>query len=610
MNNQGTHGLSRREWIRASAAVPLLAREPQRQGDAGGLDGSRLPFSRFGSYWAVSKRWPWGATDAIPGGAWYIRLLADDPTPNELFRVEMQVRGSKISFEPRLTPSKLTLSAGSEATAGFVIAETDVLRVRGQGCSLRLYGIKGSYGYAIERNARTWEVMADVATPRVQVLSLRGELKVAAPWLDENQKASCLSITIDLVPDSSGVFECALQYYDAVPRRTGRQISFDDAERNVQAEFQGWTGALQAVSPEYTDARNVAAYVLWSSVVAPRGLYRAPVLWCSKSWMNRIWSWDHCFVAVGLAPAFHDLAWQQFCLFRDMQDPDSGMCADWFSNVRKSWLCTKPPVHGWALSHLLQAMPGAVTRERLREIYEPLRKWTNFWLTERNLEGDGLPCILNPNESFDNTTANTLGGPVKAPEIAAYLILQLETLANVAGRLGYDKDAREWQSRSRTLLDALLRVLWDAGAGKFRALRVGDHQSADGDCIYSYVPLVLGRLLPAAVTEAMVRALSEPGRFLTPYGLSTESLRSPRYNGNSYVKGPVWAPPNVFITEGLDALGSRELAARIRRSFLNVCAKEGMSEHFDARTGAAQGDPGYNWTAAMFLHFAKQESAV
>jgi hypothetical protein len=32
-----------------------------------------------------------------------------------------------------------------------------------------------------------------------------------------------------------------------------------------------------------------------------------------------------------------------------------------------------------------------------------------------------------------------------------------------------------------------------------------------------------------------------------------------------------------------------------------------MSEHFDARTGMAQGDPGYNWTAAMFLHFARQE---
>ena len=32
-----------------------------------------------------------------------------------------------------------------------------------------------------------------------------------------------------------------------------------------------------------------------------------------------------------------------------------------------------------------------------------------------------------------------------------------------------------------------------------------------------------------------------------------------------------------------------------------------MNEHFDAQTGAAQGDPGYNWTAALFLHFTRLE---
>jgi glycogen debranching enzyme len=504
-----------------------------------------------------------------------------------------------------LTPAELTWTGGSNASVRFVVAAPNVLRVRGQGCSLRLYGIKGAYGYAVQRSPDSWEMLASVDMPRVEVRALRGALAVDAPWTDRLYAAFCSSVTMRLVPDSAGEFECLLHYYDAVPRPGVDSGDFESAVVGAEQEFAHWLSQLPELPSGLERARRLAAYVLWSSTVGPRGLYRQPVVWCSKSWMNRIWSWDHCFVAIGLAPSMHELAWQQWALFRDMQDPASGMLADWFSNVRRSWLCTKPPVHGWALRHLLQSMP--VTNQQLRQFYEPLQKWTDFWRKDRNLAGDGLPCILNPNESFDNTTANTLFGPVQAPEIAAYLALQMEVLATVAQRLGYSRDTRLWRECARQTIDALVRVLWDGNARKFVARRVADGKTGEGDCIFSYVPLLLGRRLPAEVTKTITEALAEPGRFLTPYGLATEALNSPRYNGQSYVKGPVWGPPNVFITEGLDQLGANALASRIRRGFIDNCARQGMSEHFDAQTGAAQGDPGYNWTASLFLHFAHLE---
>jgi glycogen debranching enzyme len=410
---------------------------------------------------------------------------------------------------------------------------------------------------------------------------------------------------MDLMPDANGAFEGSLEYYDAVPGREVLSGTFDEARAKVQKEFDRWAGMLPTLQPPYERARKTAAWVLWSSTVAPRGLYRTPIVWCSKSWMNRIWSWDHCFVAVGLAPAFPELAWQQLMIFQQMQDPSSGMLADSMNNIQRSWICTKPPVHGWALQHLMRSMP--VSREQLREVYEPLRNWTNFWLKHRNLDGDGLPCILNPNESFDNTTSNTLFGPVKPPEIAAYLAIQLEVLGKVAQQLGHEQDARAWQSRSKTMVDTLVRVLWNEQAGKFQARRVPDGKTAEGDCIYSDVPIVLGRRLPEAIVQGITKALKEPGRFLTPYGLASEALNSPRYEPRSYVKGPVWAPPCTFIAEGLDNVGEKALASQIRRSFMNVCLQHGMDEHFDAKTGTPAGDPGYNWTAAMFLHFAREE---
>ncbi len=427
----------------AAAASGAFARETSGSNDLV-LDGDRLPFSRFGSYWAVSKRWELGATQEIPAGEWYIRLLADDVNPNELFRMEMLKGGTKVAVTPRLTAAELMLSGGTGAAVQFVVAAPDVLRVRGRGCSLRLNAIKGSYGYAVQRSAASWEVMTSVNMPRVEVRTLQGSLAVEAPWSDELHAASCASVTVNFSPDESGAFEGMLHYYDAVPRAHVDSGRFESLVATVQQEFGHWVDQLPQLRTELQDARLVAAYVLWSSTVNPRGLYREPVVWCSKSWMNRIWSWDHCYVAVGLAPSTHELAWQQLMLFRDMQDPASGMLADSFTNVRRSWLCTKPPVHGWALSHMRASMP--ISNAQLAELYEPLRKWTNFWLRERNLGGDGLPCILNPNESFDNTTANTLFGPVKAPEIAAYLVLQMEALAATAEKLGHESDEQEWSS--------------------------------------------------------------------------------------------------------------------------------------------------------------------
>ncbi len=609
MNSQSV-GLTRRSILRAGALAPVLpaaapAASPDAPSSRSGFDANRVPFSRSASYWAVSKRWDFGATQEIPAGAWYIRLLADDVSPNELFRLEIRSQQGALPFEGILTPAKLTL-ASHESAVDFSIPESDVLRLRGRDCSLRMFGIKGSYGYAIAHPDGSWEVMAGVSMPRVRIHTTSGSLKVDAPWTDQLHAAFCASITVDLVPDESGEFDCTLAYYDATPRPF-RQQPFDDCVRKAQEDFTGWLQDLPALSDDYRGSRELAAYVLWSATVAPRGLYKTSVVWCSKSWMNRIWSWDHCFVAIGLAPSHPELAWQQFMLVRDMQDKASGMFCDSFTNVRRSWLCTKPPIHGWALSHLMRSM--SLTRPQLSESYELLTGWTKFWLSQRNFDDDGLPCILNANESFDNTTSNTLFAPVKAPEIAAYLVLQMEVLGKVAGKLGLQDDAKSWQQKSAALLRTMIRLLWDPYLGKFVARRVGDGKSGEGDCVYSYVPLILGRRLPENIIRPLVASVSDGSRFFTPFGMCTESLKSPRYNGKTYVKGPVWAPPTVFIAEGLEQVGDRAAASRLRKGFLDNCVRQGMSEHFDARSGAAQGDPAYNWTAAMFLHFARLEQA-
>ena len=50
-----------------------------------------------------------------------------------------------------------------------------------------------------------------------------------------------------------------------------------------------------------TPAAELAAYVLWSTTVDPGGLLRRLTVLMSKHWMDKVWSWDHCFNALALA---------------------------------------------------------------------------------------------------------------------------------------------------------------------------------------------------------------------------------------------------------------------------------------------------------------------
>lgn len=92
----------------------------------------------------------------------------------------------------------------------------------------------------------------------------------------------------------------------------------------------------------------------------------------SQNWMNRIWSWDHCFNALALAPGHPDLAWDSFLSLFDHQDA-SGKLPDYASEGEVVWAYVKPPVQGWTLRRLcdksgfaecFDALTGAGQRDR------------------------------------------------------------------------------------------------------------------------------------------------------------------------------------------------------------------------------------------------------
>ena len=60
----------------------------------------------------------------------------------------------------------------------------------------------------------------------------------------------------------------------------------------------------------------------------------------------------------------------------------------------------------------------------------------------------------------------------------------------------------------------------------------------------------------------------------------------------------------MLIADGLDSMGQQQVADDLRKDFCAMAEKSGMSENYDAITGAPLRDPSYTWTSSVYLLFA------
>jgi glycogen debranching enzyme len=260
----------------------------------------------------------------------------------------------------------------------------------------------------------------------------------------------------------------------------------------------------------------------------------------------------------------------------------------------------KPPIHGWAFALLRERLGRALTREQLEQVFDRLSRWTEFWLDARRVPGHLLPHYQHGNDSgWDNSTMFDLDRVVEAPDLAAFLLVQLDVVAGLAGELGHPVD--RW-SHARDEIERGLLSLWQRDGFVARHPVSGRHSS--GSSLLTLMPLVAGDRLPGDLVATMADMLE---RHLTPWGLATERPDSEHYEDDGYWRGPIWAPSTVLIEDGLRRAGYRDLADEVRSRFLRLCERSGFAENFDARTGAGLRDRAYTWTASAYILLRARE---
>lgn len=594
----------RKLWI-----VPVLfalsgaafAADPTTPGGATGDEGftfdlNTIPFSRYGSYLAISR---FAAEDKRPAGL-FLRTVRDKPAHAEIFILEPIVGGKPVKYVERVTPSALSLQTDSGAVE-IIFDGPSVLRVRGQGVGLRLrMWTVPPVNSAYPGPGGRWVINNSPNNMKFMLTSLKGTTKVDAPW--DGVKSE--RIVLDLVPDQSGAMEAALEEYQSAWTPRDYPGTFEAARAGVEAEHRDFAAPLTRVDEPYKAGARLAAYLLWSSVVEPQGYLKRQSMFMSKNYMVGVWSWDHCFNAMALAEAHPKLAWDQLMMFFDVQNKQGGL-PDRMNERMMAWGHNKPPVHGWALKYMMRASPFFRQRRQLAEIYAPLSRWTDWWFQFRDDDGDGLPQYNHGNDcGWDNATPFFAGVPLEAPDLDAYLIVQMDVLADIAKRIGKPAEAARWKKRADELLARMLKAFWRDD--HFIAFRSGDDSMtpAPGDSLLLYLPIVLGERLPKQIRDRMVADLKQEGRFLTKHGLATESIQSRHYKSDGYWRGPIWAPSTSVLVDGIAAAGDKVFAADLARRFSDALRTSQMPENFDAVTGKDRRDRGYTWTASAYLMLA------
>ncbi|MEU0897857.1 amylo-alpha-1,6-glucosidase [Streptomyces massasporeus] len=405
---------------------------------------------------------------------------------------------------------------------------------------------------------------------------------------------------LTMTEEANGPWEIAIEELDTARPPYASPATFDAITESEQRSFAEFVDRVAPWRSSATPAAELAAYVVWSATVRPTGLVTRPAVLMSKHWMDKVWSWDHCFNALALAPGCPDLALDQFALPFDHQD-DSGALPDSVTHSEVLYNFVKPPIHGWTSGRLRRRLPTPPGPAELAETYGRLERWTGFWLTARRAPGADLPHYQHGNDSgWDNATTFDPARVVESADLAAFLVLQLHELADLATALDKPDQARRWTQAAEETQAALLDRLWVTDRFVARAVDTGDTWSSSS--LLDLMPVVLGEHLPADVSCTLADHIKA---HLTPYGLATELPTSSHYLADGYWRGPIWAPATVLIEDGLRRAGHERLADDISARFRALCETHGFAENFDALTGTGLRDRAYTWTASSYLLLAE-----
>lgn len=532
------------------------------------MDSKKIPFSLHKSYYVAMS----DETDRL-----YIKTLRSG------------VKEQKIMYiSTKLSKSMTRLTEGAIELEG----DSDDIKLTFVNSKEMCYCYRGSIQMDLIQASQIIKIKNDhykaYFGPQNVVVHFYGKpSKVEMDWDGDNATHIQLTYKSDHYEEGRIIFE-----EEGISPNTDEIKDFATAEKDNRESFELFMAQTPDIKNGYYRTYRLAKYILWSSLVEKKGLFKRDAVLVSKNWMSRIWSWDNAFHALGLLSSDIDMAWDQIMLPFELQSIE-GSLPDSFTDNYSSWYSTKPPIYGWIMEYLLKR--EVLSNEKLNEIFHPLCALTDWWLDYRDSDMNGIPEYYNGNDSgWDNSTAFYYGVPIESPDLIAYLILQCDVISKVGKIIG--KDTSKYQSRQSELLRVILNDFWFEDHFRIKCLRDNKYHSSES--LLMFLPLILKKRLPQNIRLTLISRLKG---FCGNYGLASEHPESVLYKEDSYWRGPIWSPPMLML---LDVLKEEDnlFYEELKKGYLKAIDNIGyFPENLGFLSGEPYRDPTINWTAATFI---------
>lgn len=518
----------------------------------------------------------------------------------KLFPIKLVRDGVEINYKARATPICVTLDYDG-GSARLAIQDGDILRMEATGVDVILSPDLSSHEIAKNRNDGSWEVIMN-PLPKMLFCPIVGNMSVMTGFDVINSIPEETKFTF--LADSEGKVELAIHLYLSNSWRMKQYPTFENCIAQIEEDFSRYLETVPQLPHEFNDARILEAFVVWSHIIPVDGI---DIIFMNKGIHRFTSSWQQCYHAMGQYknPKF---AWELLLSVFKYQD-DYGMLPDCLYDSYQSFGGCKPPLHGVALEFLkCHSDFEFLSRKDYLSLYKGLSDLVFWWLSFRDTDNDGFAQYDTADESgWDDSSFFSKGGPVETPDLATYLILSMDNLSEIAGKLGRTYEQREWKRRSDTMLKEMIPFFWNGN--QFSGRRNETHEWIDCGTITAFIPLLLGKRLPKQIIDKMTADLSEENVWLTPYGLAGERLNSNHYHETGWSAGPILAPVQLLIVLGLEFCGEEKLAKEIALRYCRALIKADYPMVLNARNGKDVSEARWStrypnrmaWTAMVFL---------
>lgn len=212
----------------------------------------------------------------------------------------------------------------------------------------------------------------------------------------------------------------------------------------------------------------------------------------------------------------------------------------------------------------------------LKEAYESGKKFYNYFVKNRDADGNGL-CEWGAEGELESVRDarvavwDNVGRPMsfEGPDVNSMLVMEARSLGEMAKILGLNGDAKQWDEAVKQRSALIERYLWDTVTQFYYnryELNKGFTFRKTDDLkikeIIGFLPMWAGVSSKKNADKLMI-SLREPGEFWRPYGIPTLTAKSDYYNPMGYWNGPVWVQWDYLVCRGLHDYGYNKEASEI-----------------------------------------------